>query len=153
MMAEIFAKPGTFKFCAIFCIMMLIWALDDKQEQKGYGLIVACFWIKLARGGVHWLLFIANLTQPSITWKEGTSHQELSRTDWPVGRNVDHCLLVLIYVEVPSPLRMVPSIVRVRKLSIAREQVTRQPSPWFLPQVPSMSPCPDSPQWWLLLEV
>lgn len=74
-----------------------------------------------------WLLLIVNLTQPSITWKEGTSNKELSRADWPVGRIVDHCFLVLIYVGVLSPLRMVPPIVRVRKLSIAREQVTRQP--------------------------
>lgn len=74
-----------------------------------------------------WLLFIVSLTQPSITWKEGTSNKELSRVDWPVGRIVDHCFLVLIYVGVLSPLRMVPSIVSIRKLSIAREQVTRQP--------------------------
>lgn len=62
-----FAKPGTFKFCAIFCIMMLIWDLDDKQEQTGYDLTVVCFWVKLARGrcpGYFLLSIWHNLASP-----------------------------------------------------------------------------------------
>lgn len=37
-------------------------------------------------------LFLVNLTQAWVIWEEGISTEELSLSDWPIGKSVGVCL-------------------------------------------------------------
>lgn len=38
------------------------------------------------------VIFIINLTQPRVSWEEGTSTEKLPKSDWPVAMSVNDCL-------------------------------------------------------------
>lgn len=77
---------------------MILRNLEDKEERKGYSIIVMCS-CQADKG---------QLCQLTCTRAEGASNKELPPLDWLVGIALGHFTCLVINESGPSPLCIVP---------------------------------------------
>jgi hypothetical protein len=122
------------------------------KNRKGYGLIVMYLSVSLTRGGLCSLV-LSNWHNARITWEEGNLRWGAAFIRLIYENRCGAFSWVLINVEEPSSVWVVPSLCRwewgnIRKVTekVRGSKPINIVPPWFLPQTPTLTSCPGFPQ-------